>query len=100
MQADWAMVERGWKAHVLGESPNKFTSPKEAIATLRGNPAEPVSDQHLGSFVIVDAEGKAVGTIEDGDAVAIFNFRADRVTEISKAFEYPDFDKFDRCARL
>ena len=33
---------------------------------------------------------------QDGDAVAIFNFRADRVVEISKAFEYKDFDKFDR----
>lgn len=34
--------------------------------------------------------------MQDGDAVAIFNFRADRVVEISKAFEYKDFDKFDR----
>ena len=35
-------------------------------------------------------------SMQDGDAVAIFNFRADRVVEISKAFEYKDFDKFDR----
>ncbi len=26
----------------------------------------------------------------------MFNFRADRVVEISKALEYKDFDKFDR----
>jgi 2,3-bisphosphoglycerate-independent phosphoglycerate mutase len=90
------MVERGWHAHVLGESPNKFTTPKEAIATLRGDPKDPISDQHLDSFVIVDDAGKAVGSIEDDDAVVIFNFRADRVTEISKALEYKDFDKFDR----
>ena len=34
--------------------------------------------------------------MQDGDAVVIFNFRADRVVELSKALEYRDFDKFDR----
>lgn len=28
--------------------------------------------------------------------MAIFNFRADRVVELSKAFEYKDFNQFDR----
>ena len=34
--------------------------------------------------------------MQDGDAVIIFNFRADRVVEISKALEYEKFDKFER----
>ena len=34
--------------------------------------------------------------IQDGDAVALFNFRSDRMVEISKAFEYEDFNAFDR----
>jgi 2,3-bisphosphoglycerate-independent phosphoglycerate mutase len=55
-----------------------------------------VSDQWLPPFVITDEAGKPVGTVEDGDAVVLFNFRADRMVEISKAFEYPDFDIFDR----
>ena len=33
---------------------------------------------------------------QDGDAVALFNFRSDRMVEISKAFEYEDFNAFDR----
>lgn len=55
-----------------------------------------MSDQWLPPFVIVDESEKPVGTVEDGDAVVLFNFRADRMVEISKAFEYPDFDIFDR----
>jgi 2,3-bisphosphoglycerate-independent phosphoglycerate mutase len=55
-----------------------------------------VSDQWLPPFVITDEAGKPVGTVEDCDAVVLFNFRADRMVEISKAFEYPDFDIFDR----
>ena len=100
-QADWDIVKRGWDAHVLGEAPNKYTDPLEALKDLRGksgDPENPVSDQHLEAFVIVDDDKKAVGTIEDGDAVVIFNFRADRVVELSKAFEYEDFTSFDRCA--
>ena len=55
-----------------------------------------VSDQWVDPFVIVDDKDKPVGPVEDGDAVVVFNFRADRVVEISKALEYPDFKSFDR----
>ena len=35
--------------------------------------------------------------VQDGDAVVIFNFRSDRVTELSKALEYDECTHFDRC---
>jgi hypothetical protein len=38
----------------------------------------------------------AVGAVQDGDAVVTFNFRADRMVELSQALEYKDFTKFDR----
>jgi 2,3-bisphosphoglycerate-independent phosphoglycerate mutase len=92
--ADWEIVERGWKAHVLGIG-RKFNSAKEAIETFYMED-EKIIDQYLDPFVIVDAEDKPVGTIQDGDAVVCFNFRGDRAIEISRAFEEKDFDKFDR----
>ena len=97
-EADWSIVERGWRAHVLGEAPHTFTDAATAIDTLRkGDGTTAVTDQWLPPFVIVDGDGKPVGTIEDGDAVVVFNFRADRCVEISKALEYADnFTHFDR----
>ena len=95
-EADWNIVERGWKAHVLGEADHKFTSMKEALTELHKGEGKHVSDQFLHPFVIVDDKDKPVGTIEDGDSVCIFNFRSDRVIQISKAFEYEDFTSFDR----
>ena len=92
-EADWGMVERGWRAHVLGDAPHKFKCPKEALTELKKDGA---TDQYVAPFVIVGDDGEAVGTIQDDDAVVICNFRADRVVEISKAFEYADFDSFDR----
>ncbi|MBR0303567.1 MAG: 2,3-bisphosphoglycerate-independent phosphoglycerate mutase, partial [Clostridia bacterium] len=92
-EANWAMVERGWRTHVLGEG-RYFASAKEAIETIRSETG--AIDQDLDPFVIAK-DGKPVGTIEDGDSVVFFNFRGDRSIEISKAFEGgADFDKFDR----
>ena len=60
------------------------------------------ADQSLSrTFIAIhcDVGGRKVVssvTMQDGDAVVIFNFRADRVVELSKALEYKDFDKFDR----
>lgn len=96
-EADWNIVKRGWEAHVLGEAPHTFTDAGTAIKTLRADDSEkPISDQWLPPFVIVDDQGVPVGPIVDDDAVVLFNFRADRVIELSKAFEYENFDHFDR----
>ena len=92
-EANWGMVELGWKTHVLGEG-RQFASAEEAIATYRSELK--VIDQDLPPFVIAK-DGAPVGTVNDGDSVIFFNFRGDRSIEISKAFESgADFDKFDR----
>ncbi len=92
-EANWSMVETGWKTHVLGEG-RMFDSAEEAITTYRNETK--VIDQDLPPFVIAE-DGKPVGTINDGDSVVFFNFRGDRAIEISKTFEAgEDFAMFDR----
>jgi 2,3-bisphosphoglycerate-independent phosphoglycerate mutase len=91
--ADWSMVDRGWKTHVLGQGA-RFSSVKEAILHYRAeNPS--LIDQDMHEFVIED-NGKPVGAVRTGDSVVYFNFRGDRALEITAAFEDEDFDKFDR----
>ncbi len=94
--ADWSIVERGWKAHVLGEA-REFASATDAVETYYGEDPN-VTDQYLGSFVITD-DGEPLGRINDGDGVVCFNFRGDRAIEISQAFEADEFDRFDRQRR-
>ncbi len=93
-EANWHMVEEGWKTHVLGLG-RQFASAAEAVTTYRNELH--VIDQDLPAFVIAK-DGKPVGTIEDGDSVIFFNFRGDRSIEISRSFDAPEgqFDKFDR----
>jgi 2,3-bisphosphoglycerate-independent phosphoglycerate mutase len=92
--ADWSIVERGWKAHVLGEG-RQFASAAQAVQTYYDEDPK-ITDQYLESFVIAE-NGAPIGTIQDGDAVIFFNFRGDRGIEITKCFEEgSEFDKFDR----
>ena len=92
--ADWSMVERGWKHHVLGEG-RGFSNATEAIQTLRDeNPG--MIDQDLLAFVIVDGEGNPVGPIRDGAAVVLYNFRGDRALELTRAFTEPELSEFTR----
>ncbi len=92
--ADWSMVERGWKTHVLAEG-DLFDSATEAIISLREK--TDAIDQDLPAFIVAGEDGKPAGPIVDGDSVVLFNFRGDRAIELTKAFESAnDFDKFDR----
>ena len=91
-EANWKMVELGWKTHVLGEG-RQFCCAKKAVETYREE--YKVIDQDLPPFVIA-RDGEPVGTINDGDSVIFYNFRGDRAIEISKAFDDKEFTKFDR----
>ena len=96
--ADWAMVERGYHCHTHGLG-RPFRSAVEAVETMYAEADAAgldTGDQYLGEFVVVDAAGRAVGTMTDGDAVILYNFRGDRSIEISRAYEEAEFDVFDR----
>jgi 2,3-bisphosphoglycerate-independent phosphoglycerate mutase len=95
-EADWPMVERGYRAHVHGEG-RPFASLREAVETLRAE-SPGIGDQNLPGFVIAEG-GAPLGPIRDGASVLFFNFRGDRAIEISRAFEEEHFPYFDRGAR-
>ena len=98
--ADWAMVERGWHAHVLGDAPH-FPSALDAIADAR-RCSPGIADQQLPAFTIASPDGVPVGVMEDGDGVIMFNFRGDRALEFSQAIADEEFQHFDRirCPRV
>jgi len=95
--ADWRIVERGWKTHVLGEG-RGFKDATSAVETYRSEMPR-VIDQDLPPFVIVDGQGAPVGRIEDGASVILFNFRGDRALELCQAFEAEEFPHFERKRR-
>jgi 2,3-bisphosphoglycerate-independent phosphoglycerate mutase len=83
----WDRTERAWKAMVLGQGMTAET-PREAIETAY---ARGEGDEFIQPTVIVGHGG-----IAKDDPVLFFNFRSDRVRQLSAAFGLADFDAFDR----
>jgi 2,3-bisphosphoglycerate-independent phosphoglycerate mutase len=54
-EADWSIVERGWRTHVLGEG-RTFASASAAIETYYKED-ESSTDQYLDPFVVADDNG-------------------------------------------
>ncbi len=92
---DWSKVEEGWNLMVHGRGEHRFHSMMEAVEYFRARTPGLV-DQDMPGFVIVDADDRPVGSVRDGDAVVMMNFRGDRAIEITEAFELDDFDGFER----
>ncbi len=55
-----------------------------------------VTDEFIEPTCLVDEQGQAIATIQDGDGVVFFNFRGDRPRELTRAFVDPDFNGFER----
>ncbi len=57
------------------------------------------TDEFLKPTTIVDARGKPVAPMRDGDAVICFNYRSDRMRQIVRALTAEGFDGFDVSRR-
>ena len=83
----WDRVEAAYNAIAFAEG-KRFASADEAI---RASYAEKVTDEFVIPCIVGDYQG-----IEDGDAVLMANFRADRAREILYALADAEFTGFER----
>jgi 2,3-bisphosphoglycerate-independent phosphoglycerate mutase len=90
----WPRTELWYKAMVRGDG-GTATDPVEAIrdAYDRGE-----SDEFI-KPVVIESDGRPVATVRDGDGLFFFNFRADRMRQIVRAFTDERFDGFDASDR-
>lgn len=91
----WERTEKSYRAMVEGKGP-AFRSAPEA---LRAAYADDKTDEFVVPSVIVDDTGTPVGRIEEEDFVCVFNFRADRVRQMTRALADPKFSHFSRPFR-
>ena len=56
----------------------------DPVGRIRENYNNGITDEFIVPFVVTDNEGRAVATIRDGDACIVFNYRADRVRQITR----------------
>lgn len=90
----WERVKQAYDAIVCAKAEFQASSAEEAIrqAYARGE-----TDEFIKATVI-SKEGKPKASIEDGDGVFFFNFRADRARQLSHALLADDsWAEFARC---
>ncbi len=87
----WEVTEKTYRALVFGEG-QEVSSAREAI---QGYYNQQIFDETIPPTVIVE-EGKPVGRISEGDAVIFFNFRPERMVQLTRAFVDPTFGNFSK----
>jgi 2,3-bisphosphoglycerate-independent phosphoglycerate mutase len=86
----WERIERAYTLLVDGEGA-RATDP---LAAIRKSYEHGVTDEFVEPIVVTRDSGEPLATIQDGDSVIFFNFRADRAREITSALAVPGFDAF------
>jgi 2,3-bisphosphoglycerate-independent phosphoglycerate mutase len=89
----WPRTQKGYEviANHHGEEGRTAASLREA---LQASYAAGITDEFI-LPVALDVGGRDV-TVEPGDTLVFYNFRADRMRQIVRAFMFPDFDGFAR----
>jgi 2,3-bisphosphoglycerate-independent phosphoglycerate mutase len=88
----WERVAKGYHLMFAGEGLHAYSG-TQAVANAydRGE-----TDEFVEPTVIMTADNQPVGTIEPGDSLIMFNYRTDRLRQMSHAIVDEDFAGFDR----
>jgi 2,3-bisphosphoglycerate-independent phosphoglycerate mutase len=79
----WERIAKAFNAMVLGQGEGgKYVDP---VQGMKDSYNKDITDEFVVPFVCVDNKGAPLATIRDEDACICFNFRADRVRQITRA---------------
>jgi 2,3-bisphosphoglycerate-independent phosphoglycerate mutase len=87
----WDRSALAYRAMVEGRGPTT----DDPVRYIRECYDRGTTDEFIEPAVVVDASGAPVAPMRDGDAVICFNYRADRMRQITRALADSEFDAFD-----
>lgn len=86
----WERVKEGYDLIVNG----KGAASRDVVQSMQKSYDEGVTDEFIKPIVMVDENEKPIGTIQEGDVVLCFNFRTDRLRQITMALTQQDFPEY------
>lgn len=87
----WERVKVGYDLLVHGKG-EPFTDPVVAVETSYSNE---ITDEFIKPISMVDEKGEPLGKIQKDDVVICFNFRTDRLREITTVLTQKDMPEYD-----
>jgi len=91
----WDRIEKAFRLYTLGQGVREI----DPIVAINKAYKKNETDEFVTPIVMLKEDGTPRGTIENGDGIIFFNFRADRAREITGAFTKKDFNEFERNPR-
>src|SRR5207302_6331709 len=91
----WERTEKAYQAMVYGLGRDAT----DAVAAIERSYSENITDEFVVPVVLRRADGAPVSPIQNGDVVICFNFRADRVRQMTSALTDQQFTGFPRPQR-
>lgn len=82
----WERIKLAYDLMVKGEG----EATQDVVAAIQASYDQDVTDEFIKPIVRVDAQGKPLGTIQEGDVIIFFNFRNDRAREITAVLTQED----------
>jgi len=82
----WERVKEAYD--LLMEGKGKATT--DVVAAIQESYNEGVTDEFVNPIVVVDNQGKPLGTLQEGDVVVFINFRNDRAKELTMVLTQED----------
>ncbi|MCD4664856.1 MAG: 2,3-bisphosphoglycerate-independent phosphoglycerate mutase [Bacteroidales bacterium] len=86
----WERIKMGYDLLVKG----KGKKTKDILQAIRESYDEGVTDEFIKPISVVNDNELPIGKIEEGDVVICFNFRTDRLRQITTALTQKDFPEF------
>jgi 2,3-bisphosphoglycerate-independent phosphoglycerate mutase len=86
----WERVKEGYDLMVHG----KGTHSTDILKTMQDSYDAGITDEFIKPIVMVDKKDQPIGEIKEGDVVICFNFRTDRLRQITKALTQQEFPEF------
>jgi len=86
----WERVKRGYDLLTAGKG-QPFASAADAVQHAY---AQNITDEFIEPSVMVDQQGKPLATTEKGDVFICFNFRTDRLREITTALTQEEMPQY------
>jgi 2,3-bisphosphoglycerate-independent phosphoglycerate mutase len=88
---NWNRIKLAYDLYVEG----KGVKSTDILKSVQDSYDNGVTDEFIKPIVMVDNEGRPLAKIEEGDVVICFNFRTDRLRQITIAFTQEDLHEYN-----
>jgi 2,3-bisphosphoglycerate-independent phosphoglycerate mutase len=88
----WDRIEKAFQLYTRAEG-TRAQNPLEAVSSAY---QQNQTDEFVQPIAITGGDGTPLTTVDNGDGIIFFNFRADRARQITRSFTDPEFSAFQR----